>query len=482
MNKKLSFLYHIGEAITPLDGRNKHKIRELSYFFSEKALDKFRLLIELSYLKKLSQYKVIRSLTNRELTTIFRKIKAFSLKDYEKIREIEKKTNHDLKAVEEFIRDSLKKTSLKDVVEMIHFSLTSDDINNLAYVLMIKGSLKKIIIPELEKIEENLKEKSRKYKNIPMLARTHGQPAAPTTVGKEFLVYRQRLKEEIKILKNLLFKGKLTGNSGNLNAHKFVFPKINWLKFSEEFIASLGLEQDLVTTQIEPYDSLIRIFNSLLCINNILLGLSIDFWYYISLGYFKQKLIKTEVGSTALPHKINPIYFEGAEGGFGIANSLLEFYCRKLSYSRLQRDLSDSTVRRSFGIAFGYCLLSYQSINEGLNRIEADYDNIKYDLTRHPEVISEAIQNFLRTKDYKDAYDKTKKFFRGKDVDLTSIKKFIKNFKLEEGDEEKLIGLLPEKYTGYAEEIVNKFLNIKQLKVKKLLKIKRLNTNNSFNI
>jgi len=226
MNKKLSFLYHIGEAITPLDGRNKHKIRELSYFFSEKALDKFRLLIELSYLKKLSQYKVIRRLTNRELTTIFRKIKAFSLKDYEKIREIEKKTNHDLKAVEEFIRDSLKKTSLKDVVEMIHFSLTSDDINNLAYVLMIKGSLKKIIIPELEKIEENLKEKSRKYKNIPMLARTHGQPAAPTTVGKEFLVYRQRLKEEIKILKNLLFKGKLTGNSGNLNAHKFVFPKI----------------------------------------------------------------------------------------------------------------------------------------------------------------------------------------------------------------------------------------------------------------
>ena len=291
-----------------------------------------------------------------------------------------------------------------------------------------------------------------------MLSRTHGQPAAPTTLGKEFLVYYSRLKEEIKILKASEIKGKLTGNTGNLNAHKFIFPEINWIKFSQEFVKSFGLAPDMVTTQIEPYDSLIRLFQSMSRINNILIGLSKDFWFYISLGYFKQKLVAEEVGSTAMPHKINPIYFEGAEGGFGIANALLEFYCRKLSYSRLQRDLSDSTVRRSFGIALGYSLLSYQSINVALSRIEAYEDNINRDLQKHFEVISEAIQNFLRTRNYREAYDKTKLFFRGKDVNRESIKKFIESLELTREDSQKLIGLFPENYTGYAEELVDKFL------------------------
>ena len=290
-----------------------------------------------------------------------------------------------------------------------------------------------------------------------MLSRTHGQPAVPTTVGKELLVYYTRFNEEFKKLIKLEIKAKLSGNVGNLNAHKFIYPKIDWLKFSKEFISDLGLVPEPVTTQILPYDSFIAISNQLSTINNILLGLCQDFWIYIMLGYFKQKVIKKEVGSTALPHKVNPIYFEGAEGGFGIANALLEFYSRKLSYSRLQRDLSDSTVRRSVGIAFAYSLLSYQSLKEALERIEPNKEKILEDLKNHWEVLSEAVQNFLRTRDYKDAYEKTKKFFRGKTIKEKELKEFIESLKLSKEDKQKLMSLTPEKYTGYAEELVGKF-------------------------
>jgi adenylosuccinate lyase len=464
-------------AISPLDGRNKNKVKELAPYFSEFALDKYRILVELRYLKKLSEYKVIRKLTKKELAAINQLIEVFDEKDYLRIREIEKKTNHDLKAVEEYIKERLRNyssseakrnretssrqartvTHFKNIVEMVHFGLTSDDTNNIAYALMIKESLHNVLIPELKKIEAILKSHSQKYQSIPMLGRTHGQPAVPTTVGKEFLVYYKRLKKQIKALVLSKVEGKITGNVGNLNVHKFLFPKINWLKFSREFVESFGLKADLVTTQIEPYDSLIRIFHQLSTINYQLLGLSLDSWMYLSFGYFKQKVIKTEVGSTALPHKVNPIYFEGAEGGFGIANALLEFYCRKLSHSRLQRDLSDSTVRRSFGIAFGYCLLSYQSIVEALSRIEPNAEKINDDLDSHWEILSEAIQNFLRTKGYKDAYKKTKLFFRGRKITKDDVAKFINGLRLEKKDKEMLLELTPEKYTGYAEELVEKY-------------------------
>ncbi|MFH0979337.1 MAG: adenylosuccinate lyase [Candidatus Roizmanbacteria bacterium] len=458
MTDNSSFTFDIGEAITSLDGRNRHKLTKLVAYYSDFVLTKYRVKLETEYLIKLSQYRAVRKLTNKELNTVKRLTATFDFNDYLRVREIEKKTNHEAKASEEFIREQLAKTSLKDIAQMIHFGLTSDDINNLAYGLIIKNIVNHIFFPELKLILKSLKESARKYKNLPMLSRTHGQPAAPTTLGKEYLVYYKRLKDEVEILKNLKIRGKLTGNTGNFNAHQFIFPKIDWLKFSRDFVFYLGLEPDLITTQIEPYDSIIRFFQSLLRINNILLGLSIDFWFYISLGYFKQKLVKSEVGSTAMPHKINPIYFEGAEGGFGIANALLEFYCRKLSYSRLQRDLSDSTVRRSFGTAFGYSLLSYQSINEALNRIEADKVSIKEDLNRHFEVVSEAIQNFLRTKNYRDAYDKTKVFFRGRKVNADSTKKFIESLKIGGEDKKKLTDLLPENYTGLAEKLVDKFL------------------------
>ncbi len=458
MTDNSSFTLDIGEAITPLDGRNRHKIIKLSKYFSDFILTKHRVRLETDLLVKLSQYKVIRKFSRSELNFLNRFVAGFNFENYKRVREIEKKTNHEAKAAEEFVREQLARTSLKDIAQMIHFGITSDDINNLAYGLMIKEVVGQVFFPELESVLKSLKQAALKYKSLAMLSRTHGQPAAPTTMGKEFSVYYKRLKDEVEILGKLKIKGKLTGNTGNFNAHQFIFPKVDWLKFSQEFVSFLHLEPDLATTQIEPYDSLIRLFQSLARINNVLIGLSIDFWFYISMGYFKQKLIKSEVGSTAMPHKINPIYFEGAEGGFGIANALFEFYCRKLSYSRLQRDLSDSTVRRSFGAAFGYSMLSYQSINEALSRIEADKDNINNDLKKHFEVISEAVQNFLRTKNYHEAYDKTKLFFRGKQVNGDSIKKFIESLKIDKQDKEKLIGLLPENYTGLAEKIVEKIL------------------------
>ena len=449
--------YHIDEALTAIDGRNKNKLTSLTPFFSEFALDKYRISVELRYLQFLSKYKLIRQFIPKETTLINRLIKVFDQVDYREIRKIEKTTNHDVKAVEEFIKLKLSKTTLRDVAEMVHFGLTSDDINNIAYGLIIKESLRNVFIPEIKKIGDLLSDRAKKYKSVPMLSRTHGQPAVSTTVGKELLVYYKRLKEEIIILKNLKNAAKLTGNVGNLNVHRFIYPKIDWLKFSKEFIDSFGLIPDLITTQIEPYDSYIRIFDTLKRINNILLGLCQDFWTYRMLGYFKQQVIVSEVGSTALPHKVNPIYFEGAEGGFGIANSLFEFYTQKLSYSRLQRDLSDSTVRRSFGIAFSYSLLSYQSVVEALKRIEPNAEILNKDLKSHWEVLSEAIQNFLKTKGYKNAFEKTKLFFRGRILKQEDVEKFIISLNLDRNDKEKLLELSPEKYIGYAKELVDKF-------------------------
>jgi len=458
INRGLQFTYGIDEAITPLDGRNRNKLQSLIPYFSETALGKYRVFVELMYFRKLSEYKIIRKFTAAEKKLLDKLSREFDAEDYRRVREIESVVNHDLKAVEEFIKEKLSKTSLKDVSVMVHFGLTSDDTNNLAYALMVKNALKDVIVPEIEKVEKDLREKSIGYKSVVMLGMTHGQAAVPTTAGKEIAVFYQRLSEEISGLKNSRIKGKLTGNVGNLNVHRFIFPEIDWLKFSKEFITSLGLEPDLVTTQIEPYDSLIRIFQSLQRINNILSGLAKDMWIYIMLGYFRQKVIAAEVGSTALPHKVNPIYFEGAEGGFGIANALFDFYARKLSYSRLQRDLSDSTVKRSFGIAFAYCFLSYQSMTQALKRIEPDKETMSGDLHNHWEVLSEAFQNFLRVKGYADAYDRTKKFFRGCRVTKEDVERFIKDLKLEKDDEKKLLDLTPEIYFGYAEEITDKFL------------------------
>jgi len=462
MDSKINNQFSTEEALTPLDGRNRHKLKNLTPFFSDRALNYYRTLIELEYLKALSSSGVIRKFSNKELhllTSLLAKLQTKDKEGLEMIREIERKTNHDVKAVELYIQSILQKTTLKDVASMVHFGLTSDDINNCAYALMVKYSTKQVIIPSVEKVIGKLYELIQTSKDIPMLGRTHGQPAAPTTLGKELLVFHQRIVQELSNIKKLNIKAKLNGNTGNFNVQKLLIPKIKWLEFSQKFIKTLGLTPDLITTQIEPYDSLISIFNALMRINNIILGLCQDLWQYIMFGYFQQQVIKTETGSTALPHKINPIYFEGAEGGFGIANALFEFYSRKLSYSRLQRDLSDSTVRRSFGIAFGYSLLSYQSVEAGLKRISPNKKVILDDLNKHIEVLSEPIQNLLRLRGKIDAYEQAKSFFRGKEITSEQLRKFILNLDLSEADKKTLLDLTPEKYVGYVEEIIDMMLS-----------------------
>lgn len=446
--------FGIYDALTPLDGRNRNKVKALSNLFSELSLNRSRILVEIKYFKLLSNLKLIRRLNTREIK-ILDYLLNFTPKDYQEVRLLERKVNHDVKALEEYLKIRLAKTSLSDISPMIHFGLTSDDTNNIAYAIILKNCLQKVLWPEIEMITKTLKKMAEKWKDYPLLGRTHGQPAVPTTLGKEIYVFFKRLENELENLKSLKIKAKLTGNVGNLNVHYFIAPRINCLKESAKFVKSFGLVPDLATTQIEPYDSYIQIFHSLIRINNLLTGLCLDFWIYISQGYFYQKKISQEVGSTALPHKINPIYFEGAEGGFGIANALLEFYCRKLSSSRLQRDLSDSTVRRSFGIALGYTLLSYQSVCEALLRVEPNLPKLKEELNNHWEILSEAVQNFLRTKGRIDAYDKTKEFFRGREIDQKKYQQFVKTLKLSEPDEKKLISLTPENYTGYAIEIIN---------------------------
>ena len=454
---KLSFdKIGIEEAITPLDGRNRNKVVVLAKYFSEQALNKNRILVEIEYLKKLSEINIIRKLKKNEIKDLDSIIENFNSEDYKKIREIEATTNHDVKAVELFLQHKLSK-SCHDIFPMVHFGLTSEDINNLSYGLSLKDCLNQVIIPELDKIDRLLSAETKKYADLPMLGHTHGQAAAPTTLGKEYLVYKTRVSRELKNLKNIKVSGKLMGNVGNLNVHKILFPKYNWLKFSSDFVTALGLEPELIATQILPYDNLIKIFQSLINLNNILLGFCVDFWIYTSMGYFKQRVMGGEVGSSALPHKVNPIYMEGGEGGFGVANALLGFYTNKLASTRMQRDLSDSTVRRSSGIAVAYSLLSYQSVSEAIERIEANKEVISKDLSAHYEVLSEIIQNFLRIKGYDDAYEKTKQYFRGKTLTEDGIKEFIAGLDLDLKEKKFLLDLRPDTYTGYASDLSKKY-------------------------
>lgn len=350
-------------AISLLDGRNWNKVEIISQYFSEFALIKYRILVEIKFLIFLSQNtKIIRKLTNQEIKKLNVIVDNFTETDANKVKEIEKKINHDVKAVEYFLQKEFKKCGLSDLIEFIHFGLTSYDINIPAYALMLTDFNRDVVNPYLNKIMISLKKIIAETKEMLMLARTHGQPALPTTMGKEMAVYYQRMVKASKSIHNYQFEGKLNGAVGNFNALVFTHPNENWLKFSQEFIFSLGLCPNLITTQILPYDNWLIYFDSLKRINYILLGLVQDIWWYISLEYFLQKRVDTEVGSSTMSHKINPITFENAEGNLGFANSQWEFFVRKLSVSRLQRDLSDSTIKRDFGLTFGFTLLAWDSL------------------------------------------------------------------------------------------------------------------------
>lgn len=460
-------------SISPIDGRYRKTTQPLAKYFSEAALMKFRIAVEGEYLIALSELpgmrKNLRSLSDKEKKLIrslydlseagARIISDIETKGYKNI----KATDHDVKAVEYYIKDKLAATSLKDILEYIHFALTSYDINTPARGMMLKDALNQVLLPKLKEIIKSLNLLAKKYSRLPMLARTHGQPASPTTFGKEFKIFASRLQRQTYILEDVRISVKLNGASGNYNAHMAAFPKIDWIKFSKNFIGRLNqishgaltLTPNLHTTQIDPHDSEAEIFDCLRRINTILIGLSQDIWRYISDEWIIQKPIEGAVGSSTMPHKINPIKFENSEGNLGLANALFEFFARKLPISRLQRDLSDSTVERNFGTALAHCLIAYEYLLKGLSRITVNEKKVRDDLNARPEVVAEAIQTILRREGVAMPYEQLKELTRGKRVTLDDIHKFIGNLDVSPGVKKELKKITPENYIGLASKLAS---------------------------
>jgi adenylosuccinate lyase len=446
-------------AISPLDGRYAHETQALCDYFSEFAFIRDRARLEVAYLTALSQHAhLIRQLTPAELALLRTLNDSFSPHEAQQCKEIEQVTRHDVKAIENFLRAKLAPTSLSDLLEFLHFGLTSEDVNNLAQALELCNSRDKVILPALDRIIEYLADLIRTYKSTPMLARTHGQPAVPTTFGKEMAVFYTRLRKQRAVLSTFGFEAKLNGAVGNFNALVAAAPQVDWLAFSEGFINSLGLHPNLATTQILPYDNWIRYFNTLHSINSILLDLVQDMWHYISNGYLKLKLVGSEVGSSTMPQKVNPIDFENAEGNLGLANALFEQYAGKLPVSRLQRDLSDSTVRRSFGTALGHTLVSWVSLTRGLDRIEPDKFAMRSELEAHWEVITEGAQTILRSAGVHEAYDRLKDLARGKELTEEMYGNWVNNLPIDTSIKKRLHALSPVTYTGLAERISERAL------------------------
>ncbi len=447
-------------ALSPLDGRYASKTEKLAYYFSEAALIQYRLLVEVEWLiflcniLKLPNTRFLKDTEVKKLRSFY---ETFETKDAEKVKSIEKITNHDVKAAEYFLKEKIQKTSLKDISEFVHFACTSEDINNLAYSLMVKKGIAEVLLPILEQIDEELKKQAKKYENIAMLARTHGQPASPTTMGKELINFVARLERQINNPAGFDFLGKINGAVGNYNAHYLAYPKIDWIKASQAFILMLGPTPNLYTAQIEPHDFNAEIFDCFRRVNTILIDLSRDLWLYISFEYFKQQLKKGEVGSSTMPHKVNPIDFENAEGNFGLANAIFSHLSEKLPISRLQRDLSDSTVFRNIGTAFGYSLIGYHSLLKGLGKLELNQAKIQEDLDKNWEVLAEGIQTVMRKNKIANSYEKLKELTRGKKITAKDLKNFVKTLKLPKEDQEALEKLTPATYLGLAEKLVKSY-------------------------
>jgi len=443
-------------SISPLDGRYNNKLESLQNYFSEAALFKYRILIEVEYFIELSNSKVpdLKTLNKKELLLLRNIYQKFTIKDAAKIKEIEKTTNHDIKAVEYFIKKSLKGTSLEKKLEFIHFGLTSQDINNTSIPLLLMEAIKDEYIPELKKTIKDLLSLAKKTKNIPMLARTHGQPASPTTLGKEVYVFVNRLNIQLEKLQKFEFVGKFGGATGNFNAHCLAYPKIKWDNFSNKFLKRLKLKRNQVTTQIDSYDNTAELCDILRRINVIIIDLDRDTWQYISMGYFKQKTIKGEIGSSAMPHKVNPIDFENSEGNLGIANALYNHLSTKLPISRLQRDLTDSTVLRNIGTPISHSILAFKALQKGLSKLESNKKQVLKDLNNHWEVTAEAIQTILRREGYEMPYEALKELTRGKIVTKEIIQEFIEGLKVSENIKNELKKISPENYIGIAKTLV----------------------------
>ena len=439
-------------AISPVDGRYRDKIVHLSGYFSEYALFKYRVVVEIEYFISLCELPLpqLAAVNNEETKDALRKIYlSFTPEDALRIKTIEKTTNHDVKAVEYFIKESFDKLHLENYKEFIHFGLTSQDINNTAIPLSVKDASEAAYFPVLNNLLETLKRYATDWKDIPMLARTHGQPASPTRLGKEIQVFVSRLEQQIRLLKETPLSAKFGGATGNYNAHHVAYPAVDWKLFGNSFVKKLGLVREEYTTQISNYDNLSALFDGLKRINTILIDLSQDFWLYISMEYFKQKIKTGEVGSSAMPHKVNPIDFENAEGNLGIANALLAYLSAKLPVSRLQRDLTDSTVLRNVGIPFAHSLIAFQSLQKGLNKLLLNEQAIRNDLENAWSVVAEGIQTILRREGYPEPYEALKALTRtNASITEKSIKEFIHTLDINNEIKKQLNTITPQSYIG----------------------------------
>ena len=437
-------------SISPIDGRYNSKTRELSPFFSEFALIKFRVLVEIEYFLALCKLPIenLHGLTSNDKKIIKSIYSNFSIDDAIQIKKIEKNINHDVKAVEYFIKEKFIENGLGDYSEYVHFGLTSQDVNNTAVPLMIKNSISDILLPELDSLLSHMNELADRN-SVPMISRTHGQPASPTTFGKEIKVFSARVQNQIDSLLNIPNNGKFGGASGNLNAHYISHPDINWDEFADNFIQSLGLVRLKPTTQIEHYDNMAAIFHNISRINTILIDFCRDVWHYISINYLTQKVKKNEVGSSAMPHKVNPIDFENAEGNLMFANSQLIFLAEKLPISRLQRDLTDSTVSRNIGVPLAHTKIAIDSLVRGINKIDINKIKIEEDLEKNWAVVAEAIQTILRREKISNPYELLKDLTRGnKEIDKETIIKFISKLPVKEGVKKELLSITPKNYIG----------------------------------
>ena len=440
-------------AVSPIDGRYRGKTQELGQYFSEFALIKYRVQVEIEYFISLCQIPIatLESVNNETIFVELRKVyKEFSLEDAQKIKDIESITNHDVKAVEYFIKERIENLDLGDSREFIHFGLTSQDINNTAIPLLLKNAVEEVYIPSLCEIIDHLNGLSSLWAEIPMLAKTHGQAASPTILGKEIYVFVERLNAQLKQLKTIDYSAKFGGATGNFNAHNIAYPEINWMKFADNFVdKKLGLKRSQFTTQIEHYDNLAALFDCLKRINTILIDFSRDVWQYIAMNYFKQKIVANEVGSSAMPHKVNPIDFENAEGNFGMANAIFEHLSAKLPISRLQRDLTDSTVLRNIGVPIAHTLISFKSLMKGMGKLLLNSPVLKADLEDNWAVVAEAIQTVLRRESYPNPYEKLKELTRSNDkMSKETIQEFIKTLNVSEEIKEELMMISPHNYTG----------------------------------
>lgn len=451
-------------AVSPIDGRYSNKCSELQEIFSEFGLIKRRVLVECMWLKALAADPKIREckLTAAQAKAVDKVAAEFSLADAQRVKDIEKTTNHDVKAVEYFLKEKLSaafnlqtsnvKRQTSNILEFIHFGCTSEDINNMSHALMLRDG-QKVLRGAMDEMTAKVVEMAKAYAKVPMLAHTHGQPASPTTVGKELAVVSQRLKRQAGEIDRLVMPAKMNGAVGNFNAHLSAYPDVDWEKLSGKVIKTLGLRQNRLTTQIESHDGIAELFDAIQRWNSVLLDFDRDVWMYVSMGYFKQRTVKGEIGSSTMPHKVNPIDFENSEGNLGLANAVMGFMARKLAISRMQRDLTDSTTLRNMGVGFGYTLIAIRSTQKGLGKLELNVERLQDDLDHNWEVLAEPIQTVMRKVGMDHPYERLKELTRGRRVNAEIMRDFVQALPLPKADKARLLKLTPSTYVGLAEKL-----------------------------